>query len=119
MFPTLRSLSPPLRNQQSNTVRVSEEEVVMVDDDIFRSRELRMLDKFPLPRSHSTGHSLAENEEKVENNHDDDIVLHLPPAWSSKRVWYRSNNNVEQWSLSMTPLRVQQGALKPWHVPSI
>ncbi|AES72164.1 putative transcription factor C2H2 family [Medicago truncatula] len=90
------------QQEESNTVRVSEEEVVMADEDIFRLRELRMLDKFPLPRSHSTGHSLAENEEKVENNHDDDVVLHLPPAWSSKRVWYRSNNNVERWSLSMT-----------------
>jgi E3 ubiquitin-protein ligase ATL6/9/15/31/42/55 len=98
------------QQEESNTVRVSEEEVVMANEDIFRLRELRMLDKFPLPRSRSTGHSLAENEEKVdrytlrltENNHDDGVVLHLPPAWSLKRVWYRSNNNVERWSLSMT-----------------
>jgi len=54
------------QQEETNTVRVSEEEAVMADEDIFRSRELRMLDKFPFRRTHSTGHSLAENEEKVD-----------------------------------------------------
>ncbi|XP_003601910.2 E3 ubiquitin-protein ligase ATL31 [Medicago truncatula] len=43
-----------------------QEESNTVDEEIFHSRELRILDKYPFPRSHSTGHFLAENEEKVD-----------------------------------------------------
>ncbi|XP_061375717.1 E3 ubiquitin-protein ligase ATL6-like [Gastrolobium bilobum] len=79
---------------QSSTVTESEE-----SEPERAPRESRMLEKFK--RSHSTGHSLVEAEENVKVV-DSDVVL--PGAWSSKTTaCYTSNNDVERWSLSMTP----------------